>query len=138
MGAKRDEGPNVEFAAAQQFDSLEVQLQSFYSEISGISAKKPDSPINKFKLTFINQTLRNVNRVLGDAYVPFPDFRTFDEADLPTASDVVMMLAQYLECMDRFFRSHTYFKDHTYLWRTSDRRVLEATRTNRHLNLRRT
>ena len=129
MKAKQPESLIVEVATAQQFDPLEVQLQSFYTEISAISAKKPDSPLNKFKLNFINQTLLNVNSVLGDTYLPFPDFRKFDEVELPTASDVVMMLAQYLKCMDRFFAAYTYFKDSQRYWRTSNKPDVMASRS---------
>jgi hypothetical protein len=129
--ATRQDGPIIDPAIAQQFDPLEVQLQSFYSEITAISSKKPDNPINKFKLNFINQTFENVNKVLGDDYLPFPDFRQFDENDLPTASDVVMMLAQYLKCMDRFYSDHTFKKDYDMYWRMSGLKEALAARTKR-------
>lgn len=133
MEDQRGEGRSIAVADAQQFDPLEVQLQSFYAEISTISAKKPDNPLNRFKLNFINQTLQNVNKLLGNSYLPFPDFRTFDEAELPTASDVVMMLAQYLKCMDRFFADHTCGKQYEPYWRMPDGNHVKAVRTKKHL-----
>ena len=61
------------------------------------SAKKPDNPINEFKLGLINETLEKANFVLGDEFLPFPGFKTFDEANMPTASDVVLMLSHYID-----------------------------------------
>jgi hypothetical protein len=92
---------------AALFDKAQEQLLSFYREIGSISKKKPSEPLNKFKLGFINQSLAKANELLGDEYRPFPDFSLFDvEASLPTASDVVMMLDQYIQAMRKFRTDH--------------------------------
>jgi hypothetical protein len=101
------------------FEKNHKQLQSFYREIGLISKKKPSEPLNKFKLGFINQVLVTVNQLLGEEYRPFPDFTTFDvEGSLPTASDVVMMLSQYLKVMDKYRSDHTHqsFVGGSYYW----------------------
>jgi hypothetical protein len=72
-----------------EFEKLEQQLHSFLTEISALSAKKPNDPLNKFKLKFINSTLEGLNRLLADDR-PFADFSQFDPDDLPTNSDVVV------------------------------------------------
>lgn len=84
------------------FEKTEAQLEGFYEEIGNIAKKKPDDPINTFKLGFINQMFDQANTLLGDGYRPFPDFDRFDLDALPTASDVVMMLSQYLRSMDKY------------------------------------
>jgi|GEM_PF-520223 len=92
----------------QDFEKFRVQLKTFYDEISILSRKSPDSPMNKFKLKFLNDTLKKVTAILGPAHRPFPDFEAFDEDELPTTSDVVIMLSHYLESMGPFKDAHTY------------------------------
>jgi len=87
---------------ADLFETYEKQIRGMYNEISLLSKKKPDAPVNKFKLKFINEILKKVNNLLGSKYMPFDGFTVFDEDELPTVSDVVFMLYQYLRCMDKF------------------------------------
>lgn len=84
------------------FQQLQTQLDGFYEEITILSKKKPDDAINKFKLRFINQFLENATLLLGEDYCPFPDFTKFDLDDIPTNSDVVIMLSQYSQAFIRF------------------------------------
>lgn len=86
---------------AQLFDIVESQLSNTYAEIGILSKKKPDGPINKFKITLINQQLRKINSLLGEKYIPFEGFEVFEDENLPSASDVVFVLSQYLQSMDR-------------------------------------
>ncbi len=89
-----------------EFEKLEQQLHSFLSEISELSKKKPNDPLNKFKLKFVNSTLEGLNRILAD-YKPFPDFEKFDLDDLPSNSDVVLILSQYAAAAYRFRSENT-------------------------------
>ena len=59
---------------AELFDISEDQINGMYNEIGLLSKKKPDSPVNKFKLGFINEVITKVNKLLGAEYVPFDDF----------------------------------------------------------------
>ena len=83
------------------FEKIEGQLKGLYEEIGLLSKKKPDDAVNMFKLEFINQVLTDANSVLDEEYMPFDTFTTFDEDNLPTNSDVVMVLSQYLKCFIR-------------------------------------
>lgn len=90
------------------FEKTEAQLEGFYEEIGNLAKKKPDDPLNKFKLDFINQALAAANSLLDAPYRPFPNFETFDiEGTLPSSSDVVTILSQYLRSMDIFRQHHT-------------------------------
>lgn len=60
------------------FESVQAQLQSAYKEIGALSAKKPDDPVNKFKLKLVNRVLDAANDLLEDDR-PFDDFRQFEE-----------------------------------------------------------
>jgi len=75
---------------------LNAQIQGFYDEISVLSKSKPDNPLNAFKLAFINDKLSEANDVLVGEYQPLKGFTVFDDTNLPTNSDVVMVLSQYL------------------------------------------
>lgn len=77
-----------------EFEKLEQQLHSFLTEMSELSRKKPNDPVNKFKLKFINTALDSLNKLLQD-YRPFKDFEQFDVDTLPSNSDVVLILSQY-------------------------------------------
>jgi len=87
---------------ADQFDLLETQVVGTHEEIGILSKKKPDGAVNKFKLKLINELLGKLNGLLGKDYLPFDDFTSFDEDELPTSSDVVFVLGQYLKRMEKF------------------------------------
>lgn len=78
------------------------QLQGAHSEISLLAKKAPNDSLNKFKLRLINKVLEAANVVLGEKYRPFVDFDQFDPDDVPTTSDVTMVLAQYMEEAERY------------------------------------
>ncbi len=90
----------------EQFEKLEQQLHSFLTEISELSKKRPNDPLNKFKLKFINATLSKLNGLLKDDR-PFTDFAEFDVDDLPSNSDVVVILSQYSAAVHRFRLDNT-------------------------------
>jgi hypothetical protein len=50
----------------------------------------------------INKVLETANTVLGDKYRPFHDFQQFDADDVPSTSDVAMVLSQYMEESERY------------------------------------
>lgn len=83
------------------FEKTQAQLDSIYQEISVLSKKKQDDALSIFKLKLVNKILDEVNLILGDTYKPFDDFDKFDEDNIPTNSDVVLVLGQYLECMEK-------------------------------------
>jgi hypothetical protein len=112
----RAKEPNLESGEdVWQFEKLEQQLHSFLAEVSELSKKKPNDALNKFKLKFINATLEALNRLL-DEHRPFKDFASFDADDLPTNSDVVVILAQYATATYNFRRSQTVQVNYKWYW----------------------
>jgi hypothetical protein len=89
-------------AEVDQFEKLIVQLVGFHEELSVLVRKSPNDGVNKFKLSFINDVLRQFNVLLGPEYRPFPNFELFSEDDLPSTSDVSFILTQYIECAEIF------------------------------------
>ncbi|RKE80589.1 hypothetical protein [Chryseobacterium sp. AG363] len=83
------------------FEKVQIQLEGMYEEISILSKKSQTEALSLFKLKFINHILNDSNSVLGVRYKPFNDFEIFDENNIPTNSDAVMILAQYLNCFEK-------------------------------------
>jgi hypothetical protein len=88
------------------FERVQAQVQQLHGEISVLSKSKPDNPINKFKLKFINEKLGEANTILTGDFKPFKDFNQFEEENLPTNSDVVMILSQHLDCLEAWRSAH--------------------------------
>ena len=76
-----------------------------------IAKKSPNDALNKFKLNLINKVLKMANDVLGRGYLPFSDFTQFDGDDVPTTSDVTMVLAQYMEEAERYRSDNVVYKN---------------------------
>lgn len=84
-----------------KFEKTNAQLEGIFIEVGALSKKKPDDAINKFKLNFINQIIKEANEILGEENLPFVDFNEFEEEDMPSNSDVVIILSQYLNCLEK-------------------------------------
>ena len=115
------------------FEKVKGQLQQLHNEISVLSKSKPDNPINKFKLGFINEKLSEANRILTGDFKPFKDFTMFDTDELPTNSDVVMVLSQYLDCLEAWRSAHVWHVSGLgFRWKTNDRTDIQAERPTRY------
>lgn len=84
-----------------QFEKIHVQMQALHDEIGALSKKSPNDALNKFKLKLINGLIQEANSLLKGDYKPLVGFETFSEDDIPTNSDVIMVLAQYLNCLEK-------------------------------------
>ena len=104
----------------EAYEKLDVQIEGLHKEISIISKKSPNDALNKFKLRFVNQILSEVNKILDKKYVPFDDFACFEEDDVPTNSDVVIVLTQYISCLEKFKFDNVEFKLTDWYWKTEE------------------
>ncbi|MBR1146320.1 hypothetical protein [Bradyrhizobium sp. AUGA SZCCT0431] len=86
----------------ENLEKLIGQLQGLHAEITTLAKKSPSDAVNAFKLKLINKVILSGNAVLGKAYRPFEDFEQFDSDDVPSTSDVAMVLGQYIEEAERF------------------------------------
>ena len=92
-----------------------------------LSKSKPDNPINKFKLTFINEKIEEANTILTGEFKPFRGFTVFNVDELPTNSDIVMVLSQYLDCMEALRSAHViHVPSLGYCWKTDDGKEIRA------------
>lgn len=83
-----------------EFKKVLNQLEGLHEEISTLSKKSYTDALNNFKLKLVNQVLKRTNELLGNEHKPFDDFTEFIEEDLPTNSDVTLVLSQYINCME--------------------------------------
>lgn len=97
------------------------------TEMSELSKKRPNDGLNKFKLRLVNVLLEKLNQFLGPQK-PFADFATFDENDVPTNSDVVVMLSQYSTATFQFRLENTEYRDHKWWWPLPGKKAYVETR----------
>lgn len=98
------------------FEKVHTQLESLHSEIGSLSKKSQNDALSKFKLKFVNQALTDANKILGSGYKPFDDFEQFNEDDMPSNSDVTMMLGQYLNCMEKLRSDNITIRGGRWFW----------------------
>ena len=95
-----------------QYELLTPLLESTYREISELSKKKPDAPLNAFKIKMINRILEPLKELLkNETIIQYLDI--LDTDDLPSNSDVVIILSQYIEAKKMF-------KENYYIWDQND------------------
>ena len=83
------------------FEKIHVQMQALHDEVGVLSKKSPNDALNKFKLMLVNGLIQEANSLLKGDYKPLVGFEVFSQDDIPTNSDVVMVLAQYLNCLEK-------------------------------------
>ena len=100
---------------AATHDVLTPLIQAMYDEFKDLSKKKPDSPISKSKIKVVNRMLKKLRTVLNDEEsIEFLDL--LDEDDVPQASDVTLMLSQYVAAMVSFRKKYHGFSDGKQTW----------------------
>lgn len=105
-----------------EFTKLLLQTDKLLSDFLELSKKKPNDAVNKFKLKIVNNLLSTSNKIITKKYMPFEDFDLFDVDDLPTNSDVVVILAQYVACLKKFGRDSTEYEDYKHFWLINGKR----------------
>lgn len=99
------------------FEKLSGQMISVYDEITLLSKKNPNDAVNKFKLKFINNLIEDSNTYLSDKYKPFDDFDVFNQDDMPQNSDIVFILAQYLQCYEKLRADNVVIRRGLWHWK---------------------
>ena len=99
------------------FIKLVKQIKNLIAEFSVLSKRKPDDAVNKFKIKLINPVLEVANYFVNDKkYKPFADFELFNEDELPTNSDVLVILSQYSACLEKYHEDAIRYHDYKYYW----------------------
>lgn len=102
-----------------EFAMLKDLLASIYLEMKEFSKKKPDEPLNKFKVKNINRVLDPIKKILvNQPTLEFLDL--LDEDTLPSNSDAILVIGQFTAAMDRFYKKYHYYSeyDQKHRWST--------------------
>ncbi len=70
------------------------QIKQLASDFRRLSDKKPNDQLNTFKLDLVNSAIEEINNIL-QGELPIAGFEQFDDAILPTNSDVLLVLSLY-------------------------------------------
>jgi len=114
------------------FEKIKNHLRQLHGEVSTLSKSKPDNPMNKFKLGFINEKVGEANTILKGDFKPFKDFTLFDLDQVPTNSDVVMVLSQYLDCLEAWRCAHIHYVNYIWYWDLSDNSNIRTEQPSRY------
>ena len=88
-------------ASVGKFEMLEKLLASIYEKMKEFSKKKPDEPLNKFKVKNINRVLEQIKEVMKSE--PTNEFLDLlDEDSLPSNSDSILIIAQFTASIKQF------------------------------------
>lgn len=85
----------------EDYNLLKDMLHAQRLEFNLLSNKKSDGQLNKMKIKMVNRVLEPLNELLKNE----PSYKFLDilnEDDMPTNSDVVLIISQYEKAMDNF------------------------------------
>ncbi len=85
----------------EEFEKTLSQIEALHEELSIISKKVPNDVLNKYKVGLVNTIISRANKLLKADLLPFSDFEAFDNDEMPSNSDVVIMLKQYIACLEK-------------------------------------
>ncbi|MDR2581235.1 MAG: hypothetical protein LBC85_09620 [Fibromonadaceae bacterium] len=105
------------------FIKVQSQLEGMYNEVSALSKKSKDDALNEFKLNFVNNLLEEANHLLKENYKPFKNFVKFEQDKIPTNSDVVMILSQYLACFENMRIDNIRRDINVWYWNLDDKKI---------------
>lgn len=88
------------------YETIRPKIESIRNTIKDLSNKKPDATLNSFKVKRVNLLLEQANGLLKDLK-PYEDFSKFDEDDLPTYSDVLMILNLYVKSFEKYWQDNS-------------------------------
>lgn len=88
------------------YETIRPKIESIRNTIKDLSNKKPDVTLNSFKVKRVNLLLEQANGLLKDLK-PYEDFPKFDEDDLPTYSDVLMILNLYVKSFEKYWQDNS-------------------------------
>ncbi len=113
----------VESKQVDMFEKTDAQLTALVTEIGSLSKSKPDNPLNKFKIRFINQALAQANTLLDDQHRPIDGFEQFTEELLPSYSDVLIVLTQYVSALEGWRSANAIKVGYNWQWNIKGNRA---------------
>lgn len=92
------------------YGTISPLLHSAFNEIKELSKRKQDEELKLKKVQIINRLLGKAKEVLkNEPTVEFLDL--LDEDELPSNSDAVLIMSQYISAMNKFHSDHYHSQD---------------------------
>lgn len=88
-------------AQIDEFELLETQLARLHAELASMRKGKGADALNDFKLKVLNNLLARANVLLGARYEAVAGFDQFDADLLPSTSDALLVVSQYLGALEK-------------------------------------
>jgi hypothetical protein len=87
---------------------LSSYVNGIYDEVSKLSNRRPEGAVSKMTVDRVNRAVRDAQALLADEDDPFiGDLEQFIPAgDLPESRDVVLVLRQIKDALDRMNKRH--------------------------------
>ena len=106
-------------ADVSNYEMLEKLLASIYEEMKEFSKKKPDEPLNKFKIKHVNRVLEQIKEIMKNE--PTNEFLDLlDEDSLPSNSDSILIIGQFTASMKQFRSKYHGWTGIDYKWSTKE------------------
>lgn len=87
------------------YETISPLLKAAFDEVKEFSKKKQEELLNVKKVKMINRLLEKAKEVLKNE--PSYDYLDMlDESELPSNSDVVLIMSQYISAMNSFRHDH--------------------------------
>lgn len=98
-----------------EFEAVDAQITSARDELLVLVKKSPHDPLSKFKLSLVNGLIARANALLVSEK-PLADFEQFDTEQIPSASDAVIVLGQYLAALENLRARNITSKHGAWYW----------------------
>src|SRR4029453_6105683 len=98
-----------------EVEAVQSQLDGLYEEIRALASKRPNDAVNKYKLGVVNSVLRRTNTFLAGE-MALEGFEQFSEDAVPTNSDVLLVLSQYLSFLEKMRSDNIQLNHGTWYW----------------------
>lgn len=90
-------------------------LKSAFDEVKEFSKKKQDEELNIKKVKMINRLLEKAKEILKNE--PTVEYlELLDEDELPTNSDAVLIMSQFISAMNKFHEDHYHYENNVFSW----------------------
>ncbi len=98
------------------YETISPLLHSAFNEVKEFSKKKQDAFLNVKKVKMINRLLEKAKELLKKE--PTIDFlELLDENELPSNSDAVLVMSQYISALRKFHSDHYHSDDWDFCFR---------------------
>jgi len=98
-----------------EFGAVSAQLTTMRNDFVVFAKTKPDNALNKFKIRAANELLHRANEILGNAK-PLSAFTELFEEDLPSNSDLAVVLSQYIAALETWRSAHVTKSGYDWYW----------------------